>query len=345
VTGAGEPTLVLVHGWALDRRLWDAQAPALAARHRVVTLDLAGHGESGRDRALWTMAALGDDVRAVVEAVGAPAVVLVGHSMGGQVVLEAARRLRDRVRGIVLVDTLLDVEERMPLEQVDALMRSLEGAYVPVATQMANEYLFATGTPPPVRERVLARVTTMPPALSAALLRALWTYDARPALREIQAPVRAVNADRFPTNVETNRVHMPGYRAVIVRGTGHYPMLEDPPPSLGPWTRRSGWSWAAEPGHFAVRAAGNRRRQRRPVSFASVTRTTSTGHGAWRTTASATLPKRSRPRPPRPCVVITTRSACSAPTPARIRSAGEPSATTARAGTPRPVRSAAIRSR
>ena len=50
VEGQGEPTLVLVHGWAFDRHVWDGQVPALSARHRVVTLDLAGHGESGGSR-------------------------------------------------------------------------------------------------------------------------------------------------------------------------------------------------------------------------------------------------------------------------------------------------------
>src|SRR5688572_22498047 len=87
VTGVGEPTLALVHGWALDRHLWDGQVSGLAARHRVITLDLPGHGESGQ-RPSWSIAAYGQDVKAVVEAVGAKQVVLVGHSMGGLVILE-----------------------------------------------------------------------------------------------------------------------------------------------------------------------------------------------------------------------------------------------------------------
>jgi len=53
-------------------------------------------------------------------------------------------------------------------------------------------------------------------------------HDPRPALAEIKVPIRAVNADKYPTNLEANRRHMPGYEAVIVRGSGHYPMLEDP---------------------------------------------------------------------------------------------------------------------
>ena len=92
VAGSGDPTLLLVHGWAFDRHLWRDHVGRLAARHRVITLDLPGHGETG------------------------------GHSTGGPVVLDAARRMGARVRGIVLVDTVLNVEERMPsaIEQVIA---------------------------------------------------------------------------------------------------------------------------------------------------------------------------------------------------------------------------------
>jgi pimeloyl-ACP methyl ester carboxylesterase len=228
VTGEGEPTLVLVHGWALDRRVWDGQVEHLAERHRVVTLDLAGHGESGRERARWTMADLGQDVQAVVDATGARQVVLVGHSMGGSVVVEAARRMRERVRGLVLVDTLLDVEERTPPEEIEALARQLEADYKTMVTQMASQYLFGPGTPTAVRERVLDQAIAMPAPISIALLRESWGYDPLPALREIQAPIRAVSADKFPTNLEVNRRHMAGYDAVIVPGTAHYLMLEEP---------------------------------------------------------------------------------------------------------------------
>jgi pimeloyl-ACP methyl ester carboxylesterase len=216
-----------VHGWALDRHLWDGQVAGLAVRHRVITLDLPGHGESG-SRAQWTLAAFGQDVASVIEAVGARQVVLVGHSMGGLAILEAARLLRERVQGMVLVDIVLDAEERTPPAQVEAMARQLEADYKKVTTHMANEYLFVPETPAPVRERVLGHALAMKPAVSIALLREAWSYDPRPALREIQAPIRAVNADKFPTNLEVNRRHMPGYEAVIVEGTAHYLMLEKP---------------------------------------------------------------------------------------------------------------------
>jgi pimeloyl-ACP methyl ester carboxylesterase len=227
-SGVGEPTLVLVHGWATDHTIWDGQVRWLDARHRVVTLDLAGHGASGAERAAWTMAAFGADVEAVVRAVGAEQVVLVGHSMAGPVVLEAARRMRGWVRGLVLVDTLLDAEQPMPPDQIEAAVKELSADYRTTVVRMADQFIFLPSTPEEIRKRVIAGALALPPASSIAMLRETWAYDARPVLRELSVPIRAVNSDRFPTNVEGNRRHMPGFEALIVPGTGHYPMLEDP---------------------------------------------------------------------------------------------------------------------
>src|SRR5512145_1561556 len=65
VYGSGEPTLVFVHGWSCDARYWREQVPYFSKTHRVVTLDLAGHGHSGSKRSKYTMQAFGEDVRAV----------------------------------------------------------------------------------------------------------------------------------------------------------------------------------------------------------------------------------------------------------------------------------------
>ena len=99
VYGSGEPTLVFVHGWSCDARYWRAQVQHFSKKHRVVTLDLAGHGHSGITRSHYTMSAFGEDVRAVTEATGSRSVILMGHSMGGSVIAEAARLMPNRVIG------------------------------------------------------------------------------------------------------------------------------------------------------------------------------------------------------------------------------------------------------
>ena len=71
-TDGDAPTVVLVHGWAGNRTFWSQQVDVLTERYRVVAVDLGGHGESGTGRGDWNLPTFGDDVVAVVEAVGAP---------------------------------------------------------------------------------------------------------------------------------------------------------------------------------------------------------------------------------------------------------------------------------
>ena len=126
--GTGEdadaPAVVLVHGWAGNRAYWAHQIDFLAERYHVIAIDLGGHGESGLGRADWNLAAFGDDVVAVVDEVGAQKVALVGHSMGGDAVVHAARRLGDRVAGLVWVDAFrsLGNESESSPEEVEAFV-------------------------------------------------------------------------------------------------------------------------------------------------------------------------------------------------------------------------------
>lgn len=227
-TGKGEPAIVLVHCWSCDRHLWDAVVPRLARDHRVVTLDLAGHGASGRDRKEWTIGAFGEDVRAVVDALGLRQVVLVGHSMGGPVTLEAARRLPGRVAGLVPVDTGLNVEQTSSPAEVAGLMAPFEKDYRATADAFTRQYMFTPKSDKALIDRVAAKNAAAPPEIAIPCLRAALGYDARPALKEVRVPAHAVNADLYPTDVEANRRHFASYDVTIMKGVGHYLMLEDP---------------------------------------------------------------------------------------------------------------------
>ena len=88
--GAGETTLVLVHGWTNNRTFWEPHIPGLSDRYQVVTLDLASFGESLVKRNDWSMRSFAMDIDAVLGQVKAPKVVLVGFSMGGAPVIELA---------------------------------------------------------------------------------------------------------------------------------------------------------------------------------------------------------------------------------------------------------------
>jgi pimeloyl-ACP methyl ester carboxylesterase len=228
VQGTGEPALVFVHCWNCDRNLWENQVAEFSKKHRVVTIDLPGHGKSGTDRKNWSIESYGEDVKTVVTKLDLKRVVLIGSSMGGPISLEAARRMPDRVVGIVPVDTLRNVEERVPPEQLDAVLKQLQAHYKMAVTGFLNQYFFGPKTPLAVKNRIIAETTARPPEPALTILRAIFSHDAAPALREIKVPIRAINSDLMPTNPAVNRKYAPQFNVVMMEGFGHYPMLEDP---------------------------------------------------------------------------------------------------------------------
>jgi pimeloyl-ACP methyl ester carboxylesterase len=104
--GTGEVPLVLVHGTSAHAGWWDHMVPALPDRFAVVTLDLAGHGDSGR-RPFYSLDSWASDVLAVVRAESDRPAVLLGHSIGGLVVANAAVLDPAAVAGTVLVDSIV----------------------------------------------------------------------------------------------------------------------------------------------------------------------------------------------------------------------------------------------
>jgi pimeloyl-ACP methyl ester carboxylesterase len=105
VEGAGIP-VVLVHGLALDARMWDDQVPALAGVATVVRYDLRGFGRSSRDAS--TPYSHAGDLWLLLDHLGVGEAVLVGLSMGGRIVVQAALVAPERVRALVLLDAVLD---------------------------------------------------------------------------------------------------------------------------------------------------------------------------------------------------------------------------------------------
>ena len=74
--GEGNPALVFVHGWSCDKSYWKEQVPFFSEKYRVVTIDLAGHGDSGADRTDWSIPAFGQDVASVIKALNLKRVIL-----------------------------------------------------------------------------------------------------------------------------------------------------------------------------------------------------------------------------------------------------------------------------
>lgn len=96
--------MVLVHGFPLDSRMWDAQIEALSDRCRVIAPDLRGFGQSRSDEP-FTIESLADDLHELVRALHATPMILAGLSMGGYIALAYARKYGSDLRGLALIDT------------------------------------------------------------------------------------------------------------------------------------------------------------------------------------------------------------------------------------------------
>ena len=102
--GVGKPAFLFMHGWACDRSAFAPQAAHFARRHRVVPVDLRGHGESDKPQGPYPILTHGEDLADIIEHLGLGKVVAVGHSMGGLTVLQLAAAYPDHVAAIVMVD-------------------------------------------------------------------------------------------------------------------------------------------------------------------------------------------------------------------------------------------------
>jgi pimeloyl-ACP methyl ester carboxylesterase len=230
VGGKGDTALVFIHGYTSDRSAWREQFVVFAREHRVVAVDLGGHGGSGANREQWNIAGLAGDIEAVVKALGLKRVVLVGHSMGGPVALFAASRMPDRVVGVIGVDTLHDVEFKWPADTVKDAVAKMEADFNGMLRGAIQTMFLETADPALVKEITEKALLTDRKA-ALGLMYDFAKVDLKAALAAAKKPVRCINASAPraapPTAVETNRKYA-DYRAVQMDGVGHYLMLERP---------------------------------------------------------------------------------------------------------------------
>lgn len=229
IYGKGEPAVVLVHGWACNENYWNAQiAPLKAAHYSVVLVDLAGHGASGRNRSDWSMANYGEDVASVVRQLPNRQVVLVGHSMGGLVALEATRRIGDRVIGIIAVDALKSIgEPPMPPRQIETRVAAFRRDFIGETRQFVTASLFPKGANAQFVNKVAYDMSLASPAVAVASMQALLSTDLAPIVADIHVPVLAINSDLEPTDTARIRKSLPDFSAEVIPHTSHFLMMDD----------------------------------------------------------------------------------------------------------------------
>jgi len=226
VQGEGQPVLVFVHGWSCSREYWKEQAAHFAKKHKVVTIDLAGHGQSGLSRKDYTIEAFGKDVATVAEKLNLNRIILVGHSMGGPVIVDAARQMPGRVICLVGADTFHDIEKGYRGAEIEEIAIRLEADFVKEAQSFVRQ-MFPPGADPELVEWVADRMSSADPEIAINALRNLGNYDLKSAAGKMEIPLYSINTDLWPTNFEVNKKCVKSFKLKMMPGIGHFVMLED----------------------------------------------------------------------------------------------------------------------
>jgi len=225
--GEGDVAVLLIHGWSGSKNIWSAITDEIAAEYRVVAMDLAGHGESGSGRAGWPLADFAKDVQAVVDDLGLERVILVGHSMGGPIALDAAQLMPRRVIGVIGVDTLNNVDTPLSPGQVAMFTSALERDFEQTCHGFVRSN-FPRGADPAQIDEVIADVCATSPEVAVTVMKQLPDWDMKAAMSAVTAPIHCINSDGMPTDAEANRRYDPDFQITIIPGVGHFMMVSQP---------------------------------------------------------------------------------------------------------------------
>ncbi len=240
-TGAGAPPLVFVHGFGCAHEDWQPQVDSFRARHMVVACDLRGHGASPGMPESCSIETYGADVAALLRALNLSGAVLVGHSMGTRVVLQACLDAPDRVAGLVLVDGSFQAAAGERAEE-EARRAIASAGFAAFAGGLFEQMFFAPGA---TADRIRARAARLPEAIGAALFPRMIRWDARhmaATLGRVGVPLLVIQSTtltperkRRPLAAGANapwfemvRSRAPHARIEVVPDVGHFTMLEAP---------------------------------------------------------------------------------------------------------------------
>ncbi len=238
----GAPPLVFVHGFACSHSDWREQIGHFRSRNEVVAVDLRSHGATPGGADDCSIETYGADIAALLDELKLERTVLIGHSMGCRVVLEAYRRAPKRVVGLVLVDgSRTGTSDRAAAEEGGRAAFAATG-YMAFARKFFAD-MFVADSDPALKARAIDQALRLPEAIGKALFPRIAGWDAGEmdaALDEVRVPLLAIqstylNSARVRVAIEPGatspwidllRARVQGARIEVVAGVGHFPQLE-----------------------------------------------------------------------------------------------------------------------
>jgi pimeloyl-ACP methyl ester carboxylesterase len=226
--GSGSPTFLFVHGWTCDRSFFKPQADHFAKRHRTVSVDLRGHGESDKPGGAYPISAYVDDLAHLIDTLKLGKVVAVGHSMGGITVLELGARHPDKVAAIVMVDPapfVFPPELRGPVSDV---VSAIEAGNQEPRRQFITNALFLPTSDKKLVDSVLNVMMAAPAPVAAEAMKGILAFDGPGMAKRFTVPALHLAATPPLNPPHLMSQWMPKVVNGWTVGAGHFNMMEVP---------------------------------------------------------------------------------------------------------------------
>jgi pimeloyl-ACP methyl ester carboxylesterase len=224
--GSGSPPLLLIHGMNCDHTWWGPQIEHFRDRHRIVSIDVRGHGRSGKPQAGYTVPELAADVAWLARRIGLTKPIAIGHSMGGVIALQLAASFPDLPGAVVILDSPIcpPPETRVAIAP---LLAGLRGGDWRQAQRQLGELCLLPTSDPALRARVVA-AEHAPQHVLAAVLDAIFSCDTAAAAAACKVPVLFLSASHVASDLTRFRELCPQLVTGQTVGAGHYHHLETP---------------------------------------------------------------------------------------------------------------------
>ena len=244
VVGTDEPTLIFVHGFACTLDDWDAQVRELSPRFRCAALDLPGHGGSAMPSTV-SIATMAEAVNMVKHQIGSQRAILIGHSMGCRVIMEAFRQSPINTVGLVFVDGSF-VGGGDPAAAIQKAKDAVDRVGIDAFTERLFNDMFLEDSDVRLRERLVARAKGVNASFREELFLDLirWDQDnAKDVLKRITIPALVLQSTFFNSDLKRAPIRagmttpwmdlvaslVQNSEAKIIPGAGHFAMIEAAP--------------------------------------------------------------------------------------------------------------------
>lgn len=192
--GKGDTALLFVHGWLGNKNWWNDQIKIFSRDYLVAAMDLAGHGESGKERKEYTADLYADDIASVADDLKMKEVILVAHSMSGAYALIAAQKI-ENIKAIIVVDTLKNLDMTFSSEQIETMLKMYRENFKGVVHDFLPKHLYNEKTPEKIKKQLSDEFMKYNPEFAAQAVEPLYKLDVKSLTKKVKVPVRGIFTD------------------------------------------------------------------------------------------------------------------------------------------------------